>query len=215
MSAPMTGEHVSRREFARRAGCNEKQVRRAVERGLLVVNAEGFLDVAQLDSGWRRPRRDTRESPSRPSVGDAAGAADKRADTGADKRASRKMSAPTKAGQRQASTGTPEANELRRAVARKEDYAGRLKELEYLQRAGKLIELDLAKQVVFDSSRQARNAWMNWPARYGAVIAADLGVDAGQVFNVLERYVMEQLHRLASPEQDADAAAREMSKAKP
>lgn len=171
--------------------------------------------MAQLDSGWRRPRRDTREPPLRPRVRDAARAADNRADTSADKRAGRKMSAPPKADQRGASTGTPEANDLRRAVARKEDYAGRLKELEYLQRAGKLVELDLAKQVVFDSARQSRNAWMNWPARYGAVIAADLGADAGQVFNVLERYVMEQLHRLASPEQDAADAAREMSKAKP
>jgi len=60
MSAPMTAS-LSRREFAKRSGCDEKQVRRALERGMLTADAEGKLSPDQLTSAWRRPRRDSKE----------------------------------------------------------------------------------------------------------------------------------------------------------
>lgn len=46
-------EHITSREFARREHCDEKQVRRALQHGVLVRDARGLLDAAQLGNGWR------------------------------------------------------------------------------------------------------------------------------------------------------------------
>ncbi len=48
---------LSVRQFAKQAGCDEKQVRRAVEKGLISKGEDGLLDAAQVDGGWRRPNR--------------------------------------------------------------------------------------------------------------------------------------------------------------
>lgn len=177
MSAP---EKLSVREFARRAQCDEKQVRRAVESGKLTRDPkDNKLDASQLASDWRRTRRDSKgaDTPA------ADTAAPVRKDEGAD---------------------APEVNSaagasLKAAVTRKEDFAGRIKELEYLERAGKLIDLELARKVLFDEFRAARDAWLNWPAKYAALIAADLGVEADRVAEVLNGYVHKQLAALGEP----------------
>jgi hypothetical protein len=180
---------VTRREFARLEGCDEKQVRRALARGLLVADAEGKLDSAQVGSGWRKPRVDSKEKPAKAA----------RADTADTAKVVRTVDEP------EAVAGVPvvqsaEAASLKRAVAHKEDFAGRLKELEYRQRAGEVISIDLAKEVLFTEFRAARDAWLNWPTRYGAVIAAELGIEeADRVAEVLTNYVHKQLATLGEP----------------
>lgn len=57
MSAPEQPERIAVREFARRAGCDEKQVRRAIEKGALLKDDAGLLDAAFVDSQWRKPNR--------------------------------------------------------------------------------------------------------------------------------------------------------------
>ena len=46
-------------------------------------------------------------------------------------------------------------------------------------------------------ARDERDAWINWPARAAAVIAAELQVDSHQLHTVLERQVREHLAELA------------------
>lgn len=48
---------LSVREFAKRAGCDEKQVRRALEKGLISKGDDGLLDEALVGGQWRRPNR--------------------------------------------------------------------------------------------------------------------------------------------------------------
>ncbi len=48
---------LSVREFAKRAGCDEKQVRRAVEKGLISKGDDGLLNEADVAGQWRRPNR--------------------------------------------------------------------------------------------------------------------------------------------------------------
>ena len=54
---------------------------------------------------------------------------------------------------------------LKEAVTRKEEYAGRLRELEFLKSSGRLIDIDAARKVLFDEARAARDAWLNWVPR--------------------------------------------------
>jgi hypothetical protein len=51
------GERISASEFARRAGCDVKQVRRALARGTLERGTDDKFDAAQLASTWRRTNR--------------------------------------------------------------------------------------------------------------------------------------------------------------
>ncbi len=89
---------------------------------------------------------------------------------------------------------------LNDAVTRKEEYTGRLKELEFLQRSGELVRLDVARKVFFDEARAARDLLQTWPARSSALIAADLGIDdAGRVAAVLQAHVHRLLVALSEP----------------
>jgi hypothetical protein len=190
-------EAVTQREFARLEGCDPKQVRRALESGRLVANAEGKLDTAQVGAGWRRPRVDSKEAPAKRVAVKTAKGEDipKDVPTG--------VSPPEPVGETVAGVlvvQSPEAANLKRAVAHKEDFAGRMKELEYWKEAGRLIDIDLAKQVLFKEFRAARDAWLNWPTRYAAQIAADLGIEeADRLAEILTTYVHKQLASLGEP----------------
>jgi hypothetical protein len=83
--------------------------------------------------------------------------------------------------------------------ARKEHFLALLRQLEFQERAGQLIEMAEARRVLFDEFRAVRDAWMNWPARVSALIAADLNVEADKVADVLTGYVHKQLASLAEP----------------
>ena len=91
---------------------------------------------------------------------------------------------------------------LNEAVTRKEEFAGRIRELEYLEKSGKLVEIDVARRVLFDEARAARDAWLNWVPSNAAMIAADLGVEADKVAEVLTGYVHRQLAQLGDPSGD-------------
>ncbi|WP_141108025.1 hypothetical protein [Azotobacter beijerinckii] len=94
LSAPGQ-EFIAIREFAKREGRDEKQIRRALEKGLLFRNDAGLLDASQVGGGWRKTNRRGREKEARQG-----------ADNGADIRkvsaqmSAAKVSAPTKASRR-------------------------------------------------------------------------------------------------------------------
>jgi hypothetical protein len=50
---------------------------------------------------------------------------------------------------------------------------------------------------VFRLAREERDVWVNWPARVAALMAAELGVEAPTMQEVLERNVRNQLQELA------------------
>ena len=61
--------------------------------------------------------------------------------------------------------------------------------------------VDVVRPVVAEPvgrlARDERDAWVNWPARVAAMIAAELEVDAHKLHTVLERQVREHLNELA------------------
>jgi hypothetical protein len=46
-------------------------------------------------------------------------------------------------------------------------------------------------------AREERDAWVNWPARVAAMMAAELEVDAHKLHTVLERHVRDHLAEVA------------------
>jgi hypothetical protein len=62
---------------------------------------------------------------------------------------------------------------------------------------GELVDRAKAVAQVFRLARDERDAWVNWPVRIAAMMAAELEVDARKLHTVLERHVREHLGELA------------------
>jgi hypothetical protein len=62
---------------------------------------------------------------------------------------------------------------------------------------GELVDRARAVTTVFDLARRERDAWLNWPPRVAALMAAELGVEAHAMETVLEARVRQHLAELA------------------
>ena len=62
---------------------------------------------------------------------------------------------------------------------------------------GELVDRARAEALVFRLARETRDAWVNWPARAAALIAAELGLDPAAMQKVLEAHVRAHLDELA------------------
>jgi hypothetical protein len=65
-----------------------------------------------------------------------------------------------------------------------------------------LIERARALALVFRLAREERDAWVTWPARAAALMAAELGVEPAAMQKVLERHVRAHLDELAEVRPD-------------
>lgn len=201
-------EYVSIREFARRDGCDDALVRRAIKQGKLRVAADGKVDSSQVGSEWRRANRK------------AAGGADKAPDS---PRKSAPAARKTTKGAETVSAGEILADlndeefiaEILAGRFRATFAAERVKEnalaakhlLAARRAAGDVVDLEIAEAVLFEQSRQFRDALMNWPVRVGPLIAAELGIAADPVVEALNQHVQQLLNDLGEP--DADFAGEE------
>lgn len=199
MSAP----HVTQREFAKLAGCDEKQVRRAVASGKLKPDADGRLDPALVSSGWRRPIRSSK------TVADSADTLKVSAKTVRTESVRAPVvdenDSPTEAAAKLV-MAMGATNDLAEAIRIKENFNALLKQLEYEQKSGSLVDLSVARTVLFDCARAARDSWMNWPMRVGPKIAADLGLEADRVTEVLIEHVHRQIADLGEPDAHFDGS---------
>ncbi|ARK86053.1 hypothetical protein [Burkholderia pseudomallei] len=197
MSAP----HVTQREFAKLADCDEKQVRRAVASGKLKPDADGKLDPALVSSGWRRPIRSSKAVADSADISKVS-AKNVRSQHTERVRADPVVDAddtPTEAAAKLVMAMGAQ-HELAEAIRIKENFNALLKQLEFEQKSGSMIDLAVARTVLFDAARAARDSWMNWPMRVGPKIAADLGLEADRVTEVLSEHVHTQIADLGEPD---------------
>jgi len=80
------------------------------------------------------------------------------------------------------------ANEVLKAQLQKE----RLK-----HEQAEVVDRAKATALVFDLARKERDAWIGWPARVAANMAAELGVEAHGLEQVLDRYLRDHLALMA------------------
>ena len=62
---------------------------------------------------------------------------------------------------------------------------------------GQLVDASVVRAQVFRFAREQRDAWLNWPNRVAAVMAAELGIDAGPFHAALDAEVRRHLGELA------------------
>jgi hypothetical protein len=72
----------------------------------------------------------------------------------------------------------------------------KLKQVELAEKKEELVDRAKAVAHVFKLARTERDAWLNWPARISAQMAATLGVDPHAMHMTLESAVRDHLSEL-------------------
>ena len=169
----------SNRALARQIGVSETAVRRAEKAGLIRRDGDGTWDVAKVRTQWSRNTDRSQQHRGIKPVSEAA--------VGAVRETLREHGEPVAGGGMtfmQART----ANEVLKAQERR---------LRLQQMKGEMVDRAKAVAQVFKLARDERDAWVNWPARVTAMMAAELEVDQHKLNTVLERQVRDHLGELA------------------
>lgn len=91
----------------------------------------------------------------------------------------------------------PNALTYATARAEREALKTELCRLQLQRRRGELVDRQRAVATVFRLARQERDAWLCWPPRVAALMAAELGVSAHTMQRVLAHHVHRHLSELA------------------
>lgn len=162
MSADMaTG--ISIREFARRAGCDDKVVRRKVKTEHIQLLEDGTIDPSYLDVDWRSgagPHADSADEP------------DADADTDGLEAAAIKMVSADGDGL----WSKADAEKV------KENYAARLKQLQYARESGLVVEIDDVVVAVASEYAVVRNKLLDLGSKIAPLV---LGLNAAEEIKAL------------------------------
>lgn len=194
---------ISRRKYAEHRGVSEAAVRKAIASGRVTPEPDGTIDPEKADAQWashtdpskqrgahaqdlgRESARQTAMFKDRKPVSAAAMAAVKET---LDEAGVEPDPGEPPTGGEISFVKAKLANEVLKAQTAKVRL-GKMK--------GELVDRARAMQVVFDLARRERDAWIGWPARVSANMAAELGVDPHTMEQVLDRYLREHLAELA------------------
>ena len=165
---------LSIRAYARHRGVSDTAVHKAIRAGRITPEADGSVDADRADREWAK-NTDT------PKAGTAH-----RAETVAPKE-SVEPPAPILAAAGTSLLQARTVNEVVKAQTNKVRLA-RLK--------GDLVDRSQAIAHVYRLARTERDAWLNWPARISAQMAAKLEIDAHALHVALEASVREHLMEL-------------------
>ena len=168
---------LSIRAYAKTRGVSDTAVRKAIAAGRITPEADGTIDPARADSQWDRNTEPPREGSRSPAPRVAVPA----------EVASGGEGSPALPAGGASLLQARTVNEVVKAQTNKVRLA-RLK--------GELVDRNQAIAHIFKLARAERDAWLNWPARISAQMAAALGVDPHTMHVALENAVREHLQEL-------------------
>ncbi|SRR5579885_970514 len=164
---------LSRRAYARHRGVAETAVRKAIASGRIPLEPDGTIDPAKADAAWAARTDPAQRRP----------------------RAARAQAPPINDEVANAAPGGATNYARVRTVGEALKAEERRIKLDVLK--GKLVDRARAIATVFGLARRERDAWVQWPARVAALMAAELRVDPHQMETVLESYVRRHLAELS------------------
>lgn len=191
---------LSRREYAKYRGVSESAVRKAIASGRITVLDDGTIDPVTADAQW-----DTQTDPSKQrgahartqQVKSAAGTARAQAATKPVPRSAIDAVNDTLAEAGEAApAGEGEVSFVRAKMAN-EVLKAQTAKVKLQKLKGELVDRPRAASMVFDLARRERDAWLNWPPRVAANMAAELGVEAHRMEVVLDKYLRSHLSEMA------------------
>jgi hypothetical protein len=189
---------LSIRAYARHRGVSHVAVKKAIDTGRITPLPDGTIDPVAADAQWaanttpnrRSVAAESREAPQAPIAA--------REIPQASAKVLREAAEPPTPALSSGGTSLLQArtvNEVVKAQTNKVRLA-RLK--------GELVDRSQAVAHVFKLARAERDAWLNWPARISAQMAAGLGVDPHVLHVALDAAVRQQLQDLGDLQPKVD-----------
>jgi hypothetical protein len=177
---------LSERQYAAHVGLSRGAIQKARLSGRLVLHADGSIDAVASDA--RRTGMTDPAQQRRPESGFSMRAVPDAAVSAVGEALREHGLPPPSTGGATTFVQARTANEVLKAQERR---------LRLQQLKGELIDKARAKAFVFRLAREERDAWVNWPARVAALMAAEIGVDIAVLQRVLEGHVRTHLDDLA------------------
>ena len=181
---------LSIRAYARHRGVSHVAVKKAIDTGRITPLPDGTIDPVAADAQWAANTTPTRRSVTAEPREAPQPAAAVREIPQASAKVVREAAEPQTPALSSGGTSLLQArtvNEVVKAQTNKVRLA-RLK--------GELVDRSQAVAHVFKLARAERDAWLNWPARISAQMAAGLGVDPHVLHVALDAAVRQQLQDL-------------------
>ena len=188
---------MSERDYAARAGLSRGAIQKAKLAGRLVLHADGSIDAEASDA-----RRASATDPSKQRrSGAPEGSSDRPPQPSAPKLKPVPNAAVTAVGDTPREHGLPSPSgggaTFLQAKTANEVLKSQERRLKLQKLKGELVDRARAEALVFRLARETRDAWVNWPARAAALIAAELGLDPAAMQKVLEAHVRAHLDELS------------------
>jgi hypothetical protein len=197
---------LSRRAYAKHRGITENAVRKAIASGRIEIEPDGTIDPVKADVAWAK-RTDPAQQRTRTTKRSPKSEAQIGAQTEAPPPArSAEAIKPVPAAAVEAVRDTlreagepPSAGGMNYVTARTANEVIKAQErrLRLAKLKGELVDRAKATTTVFMLARRERDAWVQWPARVAALIAAELGADAHAMETVLDKHVRQHLGELS------------------
>jgi hypothetical protein len=186
---------LSIRAYARHRGVTDTAVHKAIRSGRINALPDGTIDPDQADAQWERntsaPKTGTQRTTVKVKVPEIDG------EGGGDRGGA---GAVTNSG----SGGSAGGTSLLQARTVNEVVKAQTNKVRLARLKGELIDRPQAIAHVFKLARSERDAWLNWPARVSAQLAAKLELDAHTMHVALENAVREHLQELGNLQASVD-----------
>lgn len=175
---------LSVRAYARSRGVSHVAVLKAAKAGRIPLEADGTVDPAKADAAWQRSTDPARAKRKTKAEADQLKPVPEAA-VGSVRETLKEQGLPA--------SGNVTFVQARTAHEIAKAHLARLR----LQRMkGELVDRARATALVFRLAREERDAWLNWPARVAALMAAELGVEAHPMQKILEANIRAHLAEL-------------------
>ena len=185
---------LSIRAYARHRGVTDTAVHKAIRSGRIEALPDGTIDSDQADAQWARNTSAPKTGTQRPTVKVKVPEVD--GDSASDRGGAGASS--------NTSSGGGGGTSLLQARTVNEVVKAQTNKVRLARLKGELIDRPQAIAHVFKLARSERDAWLNWPARVSAQMAAKLEIDAYTMHVALENAVREHLQELGNLQASVD-----------
>jgi len=181
---------LSIRAYARYRGVSHVAVKKAIDTGRITPEPDGTIEPNRADLEWAQNTLASRKAPvaqaaQTPPVLERAAVAQVAA-----------APSPVGAAQSPVSALSAGGTSLLQARTVNEVLKAKIRQVELAEKKDELVERAQAVAHVFAMARTEREAWLNWPSRISAQMAAKLEVDAHELHVALDSAVREHLIEL-------------------
>ena len=190
---------MSERDYAARAGLSRGAIQKAKLAGRLALYPDGSIDPEASDT-----RRAAATDPSKQRGARAPEGSAERSSAAATVQPKLKPvpnAALSAVGETLRENGLPSPSgggaTFLQAKTANEVLKSQERRLKLQKLKGELVDRARAEALVFRLARETRDAWVNWPARAAALIAAEVGIDPAAMQKVLEAHVRAHLDELS------------------